>query len=535
MSRLGARGALILVALAAVAAGGAWVARGMAQDRVEDALRARGLSWRVAEASAGTLSWSGISGPGIAAESLVVDLLPSPRARVVGVDVDAKAALAGRAEGGGGAAGDGGVALPVRVVAEDVRVRFGDVVLLDAGEGTLAPRLALSGEGGAVARTAEGWNVGLTRRVDEGGVSGTAHVELTCDAAACEGLVRLDEPVVANDLLAPKPVELGVLMVEGTWTRETGVVAGTLRAGPATAQVSGHLTPEPLSGRLDVEVADLPLADVVAAFGRQIPEAARAEIVGEVGLSAEVDLATRAVRVRPRASGLGAGGVLADPLAIRNGRVTWKAPGATADDWTIKTTGHGTAGFTPLARAGLVPEAVIAAEDAGFWSHKGYDLAAIQEALDQKAAAPDAPLRGGSTLTQQLAKNLFLDGRDRTLVRKLRELLYALELERTVGKERILELYLNIVELGPGLHGVTQAADAYFIKSPDRLTPREAAFLAVLLPSPRRLAERAWLGGRTPDARIDAVLDNMVDGKALTRSRAERAKRAPLRILPPPR
>ena len=144
-------------------------------------------------------------------------------------------------------------------------------------------------------------------------------------------------------------------------------------------------------------------------------------------------------------------------------------------------------------------------------------------------------MRGGSTLTQQLAKNLFLDGRDRTLVRKLRELLYALELERTVGKERILELYLNIVELGPHLHGITADADAYFIKAPDRLTPREAVFLAVLLPSPRRLAERAWSGGRTPDARIDAVLDNMVDGKALSRAAAERARRAPLRILPPPR
>lgn len=535
MSRLGARGALILVALAAAAVGGAWVARGMAQGRVEDALRQRGLAWAASDVSGGTLSWSDIAGPGVRVRTLVVDLVPSPRARVEGVDVDAEAALAGRAEGGSGAVSGGGVPLPVRVVADDVTVRFGDLVLLESGEGTLAPRLAISGEGGAVARTAEGWNVALSREVDQGGVSGTAHVEVTCSTAACEGLVRLDTPVVHHALLAPQPVELGVFMIEGMWERETGVVAGTARVGPAVAHISGHLQPEPLSGALDIEVADLPLGDVVGAFGRQIPEAARAEIVGEVGLSARLDLSSLAVEVRPRATGLGAGGVLQDPLTLRNGRVTWKAPGATADDWVLKTTGHGTAHFTPLARAGLMPEAVIAAEDAGFWSHKGYDLSAIQEALDQKAAAPDEPLRGGSTLTQQLAKNLFLDGRDRTLARKLRELLYALELERTVGKERILELYLNIVELGPELHGVGPAADAYFIKAPGRLTPREAAFLAVLLPSPRRLAERAWLAGRTPDARIDAVLDNMVDGKALSRSRAERAKRAPLRIIPPPR
>ncbi len=173
-------------------------------------------------------------------------------------------------------------------------------------------------------------------------------------------------------------------------------------------------------------------------------------------------------------------------------------------------------------------------EEAGF--RQGL---ALSPSLIRRALRFDLDRRrfvyGGSTLTQQLAKNLFLDGRDRTMVRKLRELLYALELERTVGKERILELYLNIVELGPHLYGVGPAADAYFIKTPDRLTPREAAFLAVLLPSPRRLAERAWLAGRTPDARIDAVLDNMVDGKALTRARAEQARRAPLRIVPPPR
>jgi len=537
VSRIAVRGALVFLGLAVAAGGGAWVARGMARDRVEEAMVARGLSWSAVEVRGGSLTWTGISGPGVEVEALEVTLLPGPGARVVGVDVDVESALAARATGGegGGARGDASPALPVAVVAEDVRVRFGEVVLLESGAGTLAPRLALSGSGGAVARTDAGWDISLSRAVDQGGLSGVAHVEVTCDAAACEGLVRLESPVVSHAMLAPRPVELGVAMVEGRWIRETGALTGTARVGPATAELSGMLQPEPLAGELEIEVPDIPLADVVEAFGRQVPEAGLAEIVGTVGLRAGVDLATLAVRVEPRADGLGAGGVLGDPLAIRNGQVTWKAPGATADDWVIKTTGQGTAAFTPLARAGLLPEAVIAAEDAGFWSHRGYDLSAIQEALDQKAAAPGEPLRGGSTLTQQLAKNLFLDGRDRTLVRKLRELLYALELERTVGKERILELYLNIVELGPGLHGVTAAADAYFIKAPDRLTPREAVFLAVLLPSPRRLAEQAWAGGRTPDAKIDAVLDNMVDGKALSRASAERAKRAPLRILPPPR
>jgi membrane peptidoglycan carboxypeptidase len=176
---------------------------------------------------------------------------------------------------------------------------------------------------------------------------------------------------------------------------------------------------------------------------------------------------------------------------------------------------------------------MIAAEDSGFYRHNGFDPASIQAALDQALGGGD--LRGGSTITQQLCKNLFLDGRDRSLARKLRELLYALELDRHLPKERILELYINVVELGPELFGVGQAADAYFLKHPARLSPREAAFLAAILPAPRSLGERAWLGGPTPEARMSRVLDNLGLARAISPDTLERARRERLIFVPPPR
>jgi monofunctional biosynthetic peptidoglycan transglycosylase len=93
-------------------------------------------------------------------------------------------------------------------------------------------------------------------------------------------------------------------------------------------------------------------------------------------------------------------------------------------------------------------------------------------------------VRGGSTITQQLAKNLYLT-REKTIVRKVKEIILARRIDDTVSKRRILELYLNVVELGPMVYGVGHAADYYFGKPPSALTVRECAFLASMLPSPR--------------------------------------------------
>jgi monofunctional glycosyltransferase len=127
--------------------------------------------------------------------------------------------------------------------------------------------------------------------------------------------------------------------------------------------------------------------------------------------------------------------------------------------------------------------AVVASEDNQFCIHDGIDrkeLAAVIEQADQWA---DEPSRGGSTITMQLAKNLFL-WNSRSVVRKAIEIPIALGVERMWPKERILEVYLNIAEWGPGVFGAEAASQTYFHKPASRLTEREAALLAVALPNP---------------------------------------------------
>ena len=153
--------------------------------------------------------------------------------------------------------------------------------------------------------------------------------------------------------------------------------------------------------------------------------------------------------------------------------------------------------------------AVITAEDDSFTQHEGIDWNAMEKAWERNAKAqakaqataqvPAAKVRGGSTITQQLAKNLLLSS-ERTLVRKGQELLLTLLLEKLLSKQRILEIYLNNVEWGQGVFGAEAAAQHYFKKSAARLARNEAARLAVMLPAPKRFEKNpasAYLSGRT--------------------------------------
>jgi membrane peptidoglycan carboxypeptidase len=143
---------------------------------------------------------------------------------------------------------------------------------------------------------------------------------------------------------------------------------------------------------------------------------------------------------------------------------------------------------------------VIAAEDQLFFEHPGYDLVEIGHALrsnNQHAVQPvdDAQLgvasiRGASTLSQQVAKLLVTRG-ERSPVRKLRELLYAVEMEQTLGKARILHLYLDNAPWGASVCGAQAAAHAYFAKRADQLTTEEAVWLAAMLHNPA-LEARRW-------------------------------------------
>ena len=156
--------------------------------------------------------------------------------------------------------------------------------------------------------------------------------------------------------------------------------------------------------------------------------------------------------------------------------------------------------------------AVIASEDDGYIDHDGVDWDALEKAwqkntraeelAERRAAAnrraPAPKIVGGSTITQQLAKNLFLSG-ERTLLRKGQELVLTLALEALLDKQRILEIYLNHVEWGEGVFGAQAAAERYFRKSAAKLGPAEAARLAVMLPRPKyfeKLPNSAYVAGR---------------------------------------
>ncbi len=138
----------------------------------------------------------------------------------------------------------------------------------------------------------------------------------------------------------------------------------------------------------------------------------------------------------------------------------------------------------PLAR--IAPDlrrAVVVAEDARFWEHAGVDWQAMRGALEKNWEKGDLKV-GGSTITQQLAKNLYLSPA-RTPWRKLREVAIANRLEARLPKKRILELYLNVIEFGPQTYGVEAAARRYLGKSAAEVSREEAATLAAVIPSPR--------------------------------------------------
>src|SRR6266851_4856332 len=139
--------------------------------------------------------------------------------------------------------------------------------------------------------------------------------------------------------------------------------------------------------------------------------------------------------------------------------------------------------WTPYAAISpALKRAVLVSEDVNFFSHHGFALDEMQSALEDALRDGELP-RGASTITQQLAKNLWLS-RSRNPLRKAREALLTWQLERQLSKRRILELYLNVVEFGPGIYGVGRAAPAFFGKAPPDLSEEESAMLAASLPRP---------------------------------------------------
>ncbi len=234
-----------------------------------------------------------------------------------------------------------------------------------------------------------------------------------------------------------------------------------------------------------------PVRDWLALLAPQLPELARARIDGTLALSADLQLPERTLQVAPVLQGVSVQGL---------GTEAWAHL-------------HSSCGPRVAVDArGWLARAVLAAEDQRFDEHPGYDVDELLSTLhinQQRGAIA----RGGSTLTQQLAK-LMVTGGERTLARKLREWLYAVEMEQTLGKARILQLYLNLAPWGETaagrlVCGAEAAARHHFNVPAQRLSPRQAITLAAMLQNPTRGAERWASEGSVDRERLVWIADQI--------------------------
>ena len=178
--------------------------------------------------------------------------------------------------------------------------------------------------------------------------------------------------------------------------------------------------------------------------------------------------------------------------------------------------------ISPYARG-----AIVLSEDWAFFDHEGVDVEQMKVALSEMV--DEGRFRGASTITQQMVKNVFLSD-SRTLWRKMHEILLAHKVDGHLSKNRILEIYLNSIEYGPRLYGIKAAAQHYFKKSPSALSPKESAFLAMLLPSPKRyyISFSKKRLTKFASTRIKAILKKMRMGKVITADQYEQEIVTPL-------
>lgn len=331
----------------------------------------------------------------------------------------------------------------------------------------------------------------------------SGHLALTTestDAIHAEGTVAVEDLALAHPRIAPDPVRHIAFAIHGAADvvpsdDRVTVSSLALTMGAAQATLGGTIEWADdhylLEGR-----ATLPTTrcdDAVHAIPRDLlGDMASFHLSGDLAASLAVhvdsrDLPHTTLQVR-----------VADACTF----TAWPASADTArfagpfehhveepDGTTFSmTTGPGTSTWTPISEISpFMVHAVLAHEDAGFFDHAGFAPWAIREALIRDLQA-GRYVAGGSTITMQLVKNVFLH-REKTLARKIQEVLLTWWIETQMDKERILELYLNVIEYGPDVYGIRNAAEHYFGREPADLSPAESAFLALILPNPPRFHE----------------------------------------------
>jgi hypothetical protein len=321
-----------------------------------------------------------------------------------------------------------------------------------------------------------------------------------------------------DELQLGDPTDL-TIRFDGTWRRPGGVVEiPEVHATLAGAALSGSIALRNLDTDPVVDLAlgvqHLDFAQLLGASGLGVPES-----LGMAPGGGGLDLGSASIDVRVR-------GRPADPASLSvSQKIDFKPPRQMPPailrlrgDFVFSSQ-DGSGPHRPIDVSPASPDFIalrdapplfvrtlLLSEDAGFYGHRGIDLRELPAALLTNWSRGGAA-RGASTITQQLAKNLFLS-RDKQIGRKLQELAITFLLESALGKNRILEIYLNIIEWGPDLRGLRPAARSYFGREPQALTPAEMAFLVAIIPGPIKYQSSFAHGTPGPGLRslIDALL-----------------------------
>lgn len=324
-----------------------------------------------------------------------------------------------------------------------------------------------------------------------------------------DGELAIDNLALSSARIAPHPVRRIALELAGQadWdpsTRRLDVSSATVGVGEARVSLSGALEWPADHYLIDVR-ATLPPTDCDSAIGA-IPADLLAELgaftfSGRIGGRVEAHIDSRNFDATSLAIHIADGcrfetaPALADvrrfDAPFRHRVVEPEGPPFEME------TGPGTASWVPIREISpFFIHAVLGHEDGGFFRHSGFSTASIEQALIRNLRA-GRYVYGASTITMQLVKNVFLH-REKTLARKVQEVLLTWWVENVMPKEQILELYLNVIEYGPAVYGIRHAAEHYFGVAPAHLGPAESAYLASILPNPKAYHSH-WVEDGVPE------------------------------------
>jgi hypothetical protein len=356
---------------------------------------------------------------------------------------------------------------------------------------------------------------------------GTVSAELelaasSADQVSIEGTLRLRKLALASERIAPEPVENINVDVggKGVWhpdERLLQIEHGQVRMGKTRVLIDGELERTPDHYRVDLTAKLPPTScnDVVGAIPQDVL-GSLAKFGWSGNWSALTHLSLDSRDLEGTELSIGVRNLCQfeqTPNWVRVER--FQEPfrhHAIEPDETVfeMRTGPGTENWVAFADISpFVPAAVISHEDGGFYDHAGFAPWAIRDALVRNLQEGRYVV-GASTISMQLAKNLYLQ-REKTIARKVQEVILTWWLESALDKDEILELYLNVIEYGPGVYGLRHAAAYYFGREPIELSPAESAFLSCILPAPKRYIVSYQRGAltRSMKNRMRRLLEHM--------------------------